>query len=50
MAWTGRRSSFASRIPHPDFTYITDKWGDLISELIEDLRFPFDAIELEANG
>ena len=38
------------RAPHPDFTHITEKWGELISEAIEDLRFPFDAIELEANG
>jgi chromosomal replication initiator protein len=38
------------RVPIREFTYITDKWGELISEAIENLRFPFDAIELEVNG
>jgi hypothetical protein len=38
------------RVPHPGFTHITDKWGELISQVIEELRFPFDEIELEANG
>jgi DnaA N-terminal domain len=38
------------RIPQPDFTHITDKWGDLISQAIDELRFPFDAIEMETNG
>ena len=35
---------------HPDFAYITNKWGEFISEAMEELHFPFDAIELEANG
>jgi chromosomal replication initiator protein len=38
------------RVPHPDFTHITERWGELISKAIEELRLPFDAIELEANG
>ena len=34
-------------VPNPDFAHITDKWGDLISQAIDELRFPFDAVSLE---
>ena len=35
------------RVPNNDFGHVLDKWGDAISAIFEELRFPFDGVSLE---